>query len=95
MSDYRTAESIARRHMHKGDRLIRQKLKEAGIDDLCAGQAVAELGDELLRAKEAALKKQALIKADSPQQREQKLIRFLSSRGFKPDTCYRVAKKLL
>ena len=94
LNDYHAAESIARRHFNKGDRLIRQKLKSAGIDEINSAQVIAELGDERVRAKEAALKKLSSYQTESPLQKENKLIRFLSSRGFSAETCYSVAKEI-
>ncbi len=95
LSDDRVATSIARRHAHKGDRFIRQKLKDVEVDDVCIVNIIAELEDELIRAREVAIKKLPAIKADTNQQKELKLIRFLSSRGFKASTCYQVAKQLV
>lgn len=95
VSDHRTAESIARRHEMKGDRFIRQKLEQAGIDTLCAKQAIAELGDEVARAQEAALKKRNSIKDEQPQNRQEKLFQFLAARGFASETCYKVSEKLI
>ncbi len=92
LSDRRTAESIVRPHNNKGDRFIRQKLKSAGIDEINIAKAITELGDETIRAKEAALKKVSSYAKESSSQRETKLVRFLSSRGFSADTCYTVAK---
>lgn len=94
LSDYRTAESIAYRHANKGDRFIRQKLKAAGVDAICASQVVAKLGDERVRAKEAALKKRATLKNESRQQKQEQLIRFLFARGFETDICHHVAEQL-
>ncbi len=95
LNDYRTAEFIAGRHFNKGDRLIRQKLKSAGIDEINTAQVIAELGDERIRAKEAGLKKLSSYQAESSLQKEHKLIRFLSSRGFGADTCYAIVKEII
>ena len=96
LNDHDAAALIARRHAHKGDRFIRQKLNHAGIDEITIAKTLAELGDEYTRAKEVALKKWATYTDSrvSPQQHQNKLFRFLSSRGFSSDTCVQIVNDI-
>ena len=92
LSDYRKADAIARRHAHKGDAVIRQRLKQAGIGTACSDEVIAALPSERERAQAAAQKKYTTLSAKRPQQVKQKLLAFLLARGFNAALAYEVAQ---
>ena len=79
------AEILAGRGL--GSRRIRMELSRRGVAEF-AGNAAEDLAEgETERAIQAAQMKMRLISpADPPLKKRQKLYRFLSSRGFLPDT---------
>jgi len=94
LSDEFIASSQAERYQHKGNRFIEQRLKQKGIDEQSIKQALDALPDEYTRALEAAQKKLRTLQSDDTQARNNKLLRFLSSRGFGAGTCYQVLDEL-
>lgn len=94
LNDEFIASSQAERYQHKGNRFIEQRLKQKGIDEQSIKQALDALPDEHARALEAAQKKLRTLKNDDTQARNNKLLRFLSSRGFGAGICYQVLDEL-
>ena len=91
----------------QGLRVIKQKLRQKGINEttlsavfqnqLVTGISENELAIQALAKKTALLDKASHAKIAqgkivTPQQRKQKLFRFLASRGFSPDTIMRALK---
>jgi len=84
------AESIAGRYQHKGDRIIRQKLQQKGVDNDIIESTLQSIETEVERAIPEAQKKLRSISDLETKARDNKLLRFLSSRGFSAKTCYQV-----
>lgn len=94
-SDADVADLIVRRHAGKGDLFIRYKLEQSGINPITIAKTLAELGDEVSRAQEVALKKWPTYRRESSERRaHEKLFRFLSSRGFSRGTCMQVVNTI-
>ena len=91
LNDKALAESIAFRHIRKGNRFIRHKLKEKGIQEDTIDEVIAGLEDEYQRALEAAQKKITRAEPNNPETIKT-LFRFLSSRGFPFDVITQVSK---
>lgn len=81
----------------QGVRLVKQTLLKRGIPKSEIESALIQEvtpESELIQAQKAAQKKCQKIKADDPQQKKQKLYRFLISRGFSQDTITKILPSL-
>jgi regulatory protein len=91
LSDARAAGAYVRAH---GARLgaagLRQNLRARGLDPELAGSDIAELGDELLRARAVWARKFSAPPSDAREWARQ--ARFLQSRGFASDTIRKLLK---
>lgn len=88
LNDNNLANNLARKYQHKGNRFIKQNLKQKGLSEDLIESAIAELPFEQERALIEAQKKWRTIKGDDARAKENKLLRFLSGRGFSADACY-------
>lgn len=88
------ANSVAQRHQHKGDRFIVQKLQQKGFDGSVIDSALKSLPSEFERALPEARKKRRTLHSLEPMARDNKMLRFLSSRGFNSSTCYQIIDEL-
>lgn len=94
INDNFIANSQAQRYQHKGDRFIAQKLQQKGFDKEFIDNTIKSLPDEFERALPEALKKLQTLRKLEPRAKENKLLRFLSSRGFSATTCYQIIDEL-
>ncbi|MDA0911387.1 MAG: regulatory protein RecX [Proteobacteria bacterium] len=94
ISDEFIANSQAQRYMHKGNQFISQKLKQKGFDKAYIDTLIEQLPCELERALPEAQKKLKSIASHDARTQENKLLRFLSGRGFGANTCYQVINHL-
>jgi regulatory protein len=81
----------------KGPRAIRQELLARGVDKSVAEKAVASAQDPELqrsRARDAAAKKAALLRADDPRRARQKLYQFLLRKGYDPDVAAEASREM-
>jgi regulatory protein len=83
------AESISRRHLHKGNLLIQQILKQKGIQEEIIERVLENIEPEEERALHESIKKMASFKEENSKSIP-KLIRFLSGRGFSHGTIRKV-----
>jgi regulatory protein len=89
LSDARYAEAYLRSHGERfGAARLRQVLREKGIAAEVAAAPLAELGDELERARAVWLKKYGELPRDPREWARQ--ARFLQSRGFAPELIRRL-----
>ena len=88
------AQSIAERYQHKGDRFIKQKLQQKVFDEATIESTLQSIDAEFERALVEAQKKLRSINDLESKARDNKLLRFLSSRGFSAQTCYQVINTL-
>ncbi len=90
LSDARAAGAYVRAHANRfGAARLRQDLRTRGLDPELAGADIAELGDELIRARLVWAKKFSAAPGDSREWARH--ARFLQGRGFAAD----VIRKLL
>lgn len=94
INDSFIANSQAQRYQHKGNRFIIQKLQQKGIDKDEIDNTIESLPCELERALPEARKKIRTMQSLDAKGKENKLLRFLSSRGFGANTCYQVIDEL-
>ena len=94
INDSFIANSQAQRYQHKGNRFIIQKLQQKGIDKEAIDNTIESLPCELERALPEARKKIRTMQSLDAKNKENKLLRFLSSRGFGANTCYQVIDEL-
>jgi len=94
INDNYIASSQAQRYQHKGNRFIAQKLQQKGFDDEFIDDTIQSLPSEFERALAEARKKIRSMASLEPKAKENKLLRFLSSRGFNASTCYQVLNEL-
>lgn len=94
INDNFIANSQVQRYQHKGDRFIGQKLQQKGFDKEFIDKTLKSLPDEFERALPEARKKLQILRNLEPKTKENKLLRFLSSRGFSAATCYQVIDEL-
>jgi len=94
INDSFIANSQAQRYQHKGNRFIIQKLQQKGIDKEAIDHTIESLPCELERALPEARKKIRTMQSLDAKGKENKLLRFLSSRGFGANTCYQVIDEL-
>ena len=94
INDSFIANSQAQRYQHKGNRFIIQKLQQKGIDKEAIDNTIESLPCELERALPEARKKIRTMQSLDAKGKENKLLRFLSSRGFSANTCYQVIDEL-
>ena len=88
------AKNIARKYQHKGNRFIKQSLMQKGMSEALANDAITSLPPETERALIEAQKKWRSIKGDDHRGKENKLLRFLSGRGFSMESCYHCLKQI-
>ena len=88
------AESIAERYQHKGDRFIKQKLQQKGFNGQTIEKTLQSLESELERALPEAKNKFRTLQDLELKARKNKLLQFLSSRGFSDHTCYQIIDKI-
>jgi len=94
INDSFIANSQAERYQHKGNRFIKQRLKQKGVDEQSIEQALDALPDEHERAFEAARRKWRSLNNETKQAKDNKLLRFLSGRGFSSAVCYQVLEEM-
>lgn len=94
INDNFIANSQAQRYQHKGDRFIAQKLQQKGFDKEFIDNTIKSLPDEFERALPEARKKLKTLHNLELKAQENKLLRFLSSRGFSAATCYQIIDEL-
>lgn len=94
LNDNHTAETLAVRYAHKGNRFITQVLRQKGISDEAIHQALQSVGDEYSRALDEARRKMRGMQGESPEQSKTRLYRFLSGRSFSFDTIKQVCRTL-
>lgn len=87
------SESLARKG--KGQHFIRLELQRRGVDDTIISQTLEHLGDEDVRARDAAHKKLASLTTHPPKEQQLRLVRFLVGRGFSSSIAYRIAQSLV
>ena len=88
------ATSQAERYQHKGNRFIVQKLQQKGLDKEMIDDAIQSLPSEFERALPEARKKVQTLRDLDRKAQENKLLRFLSNRGFSATTCYQIIDEL-
>lgn len=84
------ASSLAQNHQHKGDRFIVQKLQQKRFSEEVVAHAIQSLPSEFERALPEARKKLQTLPSLGPKEKNNKLLSFLSSRGFSASTCYKI-----
>ena len=94
INDYRLAESIAARYVHKGNRFTIQSLRHRGIDDQVIEDVLTQLGDEYPRALDEARRKSRRLSDEHPEKAKTQVYRFLSGRGFAYETIKAVCQQL-
>lgn len=94
IDDNNIANNLAQRYQHKGNRFVVQKLQQKGLDKESIDSAIESLPCEVERALPEARKKLRSVSSLENQAKENKLLRFLSSRGFGANTCYQVIDEL-
>ena len=82
LNDNRSAELIAERYSHKGNRFIMQRLRREGFSADTIAAALNHVGDEAPRALDEARRKGRMLACASATEVEIRLVRFLSGRGF-------------
>lgn len=82
INDERIAESLSLRYRHKGNRFIRNVLRQKGLSDELIEQTLAQCGDEYERALEVLHKKLYSIYRTPDEKTKSRLYSFLSSRSF-------------
>lgn len=95
LNDYHTAETLAARYAHKGNRFISQVLHQKGISNEAIHQALQSVGDEYSRAIDEARRKMRGMSSESSEQKKTRLYRFLSGRSFSFDTIKQVCNTLI
>lgn len=94
LNDHRLAESLSHRYRHKGNRFIRNLLKQRGLRDEVIEQTLVECGDEYERALEALHKKLYSVYRTPDDKSKARLYTFLSSRGFSQAVIHQAIKAL-
>ena len=94
INDSFIANSQAQRYQHKGNRFIVQKLQQKGLDKESIDNTIESLPSEYERALPKARKKLQTLQNLEPKAKENKLLKFLSNRGFGAGTCYQVIDEL-
>lgn len=94
IDDNNIANSLTQRYQHKGNRFIAQKLQQKGINKESIDSAIESLPYEFERALPEARKELRSMQPLEGKAKENKLLRFLSSRGFGANTCYKVIDEL-
>ena len=95
LNDHHTAETLAARYAHKGNRFISQVLHQKGISNEAIHQALQSVGDEYSRAMDEARRKMRGMNSESSEQKKTRLYRFLSGRSFSFDTIKQVCSTLI
>ena len=87
------SESLARKG--KGQYFIQMELQKRGVDGAIISATLGHLGDEHVRAEEAAHKKLPSLATYPPKEQQLKLVRFLVGRGFSSSVAYQTAHSLV
>lgn len=94
INDERIAESLSHRYRHKGNRFIRNILKQKELSEEVIEQTLAQCGDEYERALEALHKKLYSVYRTPDDKSKARLYTFLSSRGFSQAVIHQAIKAL-
>ncbi|HHF7349611.1 TPA: regulatory protein RecX [Legionella feeleii] len=94
INDERIAESLSLRYRHKGNRFIRNVLRQKGLSDELIEKTLAQCGDEYERALEVLHKKLYSIYRTPDKKTMSRLYSFLSSRGFSQDVIHQAINNL-
>lgn len=78
----------------RGDRALRQEMRQKGVDREAIEKAVEKLPDERSRAEEAARRRLRGLRHLGPAAMEQKIVGFLARRGFGYEVARSVARSL-
>lgn len=92
IDDVRLAARLAEQLQPKGDRMLRQILKDKLIPESLIDTAISQLIPELERAKSEALRYCPCINQHSMGERQKKLLAHLLSLGFTEDICFQIVK---
>lgn len=95
INDERIAESLSLRYRHKGNRFIRNVLRQKGLSDELIEATLAQCGDEYERALEVLHKKIYSIYRTPDEKTKSRLYCFLSSRGFSQGVIHQAINALL
>jgi regulatory protein len=83
------------RRKPQGLRLIKQKLRQKGINEATLSSIFKEqLIDEDVQIEQAVIKKLKTMQSNTSQEKKQKLFRFLASRGFNQESIMKAISKI-
>ena len=94
LSDSRYAHNYAKRFEHKGNHLIKVELTQKGISLDYIERALCQLDKETERARKVSLYKWPTIRASDVKKKQEKLLFFLSSRGFSYSVCRKISEEI-
>lgn len=94
INDKRIAESLSLRYRHKGNRFIKNALRQKGLSDELIEDTLAQCGDEYERALEILHKKLYSIYRTKDEKTKSRLYAFLASRGFSQGVIHQAINNL-
>lgn len=94
INDERIAESLSLRYRHKGNRFIKNALRQKGLSDELIEGTLAQCGDEYERALEVLHKKLYSIYRTKDEKTKSRLYSFLASRGFSKGVIHQAINNL-